>query len=455
MNNERELRVVGLTWPILLENLLFFLMSTADTLMLSGVSDEAVSAVGVATQFIFIAILIIGVINNGADVVISQYLGSGKRFEASKISALTITMNLLTGLFMSLIFLLLTEPLMRMMNLEAETLEMATSYLHVVGGWIFFQAVINALSGIIRTYGYPKEAMYVSMGMNVLHIALNYVLIFGPGGLPALGVEGAAWSTVISRGAAVVVFFWMAYRILDYKIRWKDYLTFSKEFLGKILRIGVPTALESVLYHACQSVFLYYVTMLGEAALASRQYAMNISTYVFLFSTACGTATAIIVGRFVGGARPDDAYKRVWTSARWIFAITVAIDLVIISLRYPLIELFTDNAEIVKLATQMILLSIVLETGRSLNLLFVPVLRAAGDAKYTVYWGIVSMVFMSLPLGYFLTFTLDMGLAGVWLAIGADEWARGIIMAIRWRSNKWRNKSLVTVDPAAKSALQA
>lgn len=455
MNAGRELRVASLTWPILLENLLFFLMSTADTLMLSGVSDEAVSAVGVATQFIFIAILIIGVINNGADVVISQYLGSGKRFEASKIAALTITMNLLTGLVMSLLFLLLSEPLMRMMNLEENTLEMATTYLPIIGGFIFLQSVINALSGIIRTYGYPKEAMYVSLGMNVLHIALNYLLIFGHGGLPALGVEGAAWSTVISRGAAVVVFFWMAYRIMDYKIRWRDYLTFSKEFLGKILKIGIPVALESVLYHACQSVFLYYVAMIGEAALASRQYAMNISTYVFLFSTACGTATAIIVGRFVGGSKPDDAYKRVWISARWIFAITVAIDLAIILIRHPLIELFTDDREIVRLATQMIVLSLALETGRSLNLLFVPVLRAAGDAKYTVYWGIVSMVFMSLPLGYFLTFTLDLGLAGVWLAIAADEWARGIIMLFRWRSGKWRGKALVTASEPSGAASEA
>lgn len=458
MQDQRELKLIGLTWPIMLENLLFMLMSSADTLMLSGVSDAAVSAVGVASQFVFIAILIIGVINNGADIVISQYLGAGKRMDASKISALTVTMNLLTGLAISVLFLAFTEPLMSLMNLKGETLDMAVSYLRIVGGWIFFQAIINALSGIIRTYGYAKEAMYVALGMNVVHVVLNYVLIFGKLGLPELGTEGAAISTVISRGLAVLVFFWMMMRVVDYRIAFKDYLSFSKEFLGKILKIGIPTALESVLYHLCQSVFLYYATVLGETALASRQYAMNISMYVFLFSSAIGMGTAILVGRFVGGGRSDDAYKRGWATARWSLSITIAIDLVVILFRHPLIGLFTEDPDILKLATQMVVLSLVLETGRSLNLVMVPALRAAGDAKYTVYWGIVSMVFMSLPLGYLLVFVLDMGLAGVWLAIAADEWARGIIMLFRWRSQAWRGKALVAAKPssgAAGAALEA
>ncbi|MFD0671014.1 MATE family efflux transporter [Cohnella sp. GCM10027633] len=452
-NRNRELKLVGLTWPIMLESLLFMLMSSADTLMLSGVSDAAVSAVGVASQFVFIAILIIGVINNGADVVISQYLGAGSRMEASKIAALTVTLNLLTGLALSVVFFAFAEPLMTMMNLKGETLDMAVSYLRIVGGWIFFQAIINAFSGIIRTYGYAKEAMYVALGMNVVHVVLNYLLIFGNAGMPELGTDGAAISTVISRGLAVVVFFWMMRRVVDYRIAFKDYVTFSKTYLDKILKIGVPTALESVLYHVCQSVFLYYATVLGEAALASRQYAMNLSMYVFLFSSAIGMGTAIIVGRFVGGNRPEDAYKRVWASARWSILITVAIDLIAIAFRHPIIGLFTDDPDIVKIATQMVLLSLVLETGRSLNLVLVPALRAAGDAKYTVYWGIVSMVFMSLPLGYFLVFVLDMGLAGVWLAIAADEWARGIIMLFRWRSQAWRGKGLVTTAraPAGKA----
>lgn len=451
MGKNRELNLFKLTWPILLENLLFMLMSTADTLMLSGVSDKAVSAVGVAGQFVFIAVIIIGVINNGADVVISQYLGSGRRFEASKIAALTVTMNLLAGLAISLLFFAFTKPLMGLMNLEPDTLDMAVSYLRIVGGWIFFQAVINALSGVIRTYGYAKEAMFVSLGMNVVHIVLNYVLIFGKAGFPALGVEGAGLSTVISRGAAIVVFFWMMYKVVDVRILVKDYLTIHKEYLGKILKIGVPTALESVLYHTCQSVFLYYATFLGETALASRQYAMNISSYVFLFSSACGMATAILVGRLIGGGRPEEAFKRVWISAAWSVSITVVIDLIAISVRHPLMGLFTDDPAILKLAAQMVVLSMVLETGRSLNLLLVPALRAAGDAKYTVYWGIVSMVCMSLPLGYLLVFVFDMGLAGVWLAIAADEWTRGIIMFFRWRSRAWEGKALVSAVRAAEA----
>jgi len=120
-------------------------------------------------------------------------------------------------------------------------------------------------------------------------------------------VAGAAVSTVMSRGAAVLVFLWLLYRVMEVRIRVRDYVAMSKEYVGSILKLGVPSGLEQVTYHACQSVFLYYVTFLGTAELASRQYASNITSYIFLFCAALGMGTAIIIGRLIGAGRQDDA----------------------------------------------------------------------------------------------------------------------------------------------------
>ncbi len=170
---------------------------------------------------------------------------------------------------------------------------------------------------------------------------------------------------------------------------------------------------------------------------------MNISTFIYLFSLAIGMGTAIITGRMVGAGRTEEAYKRVWRSLRWGLFLTIAVNIVIILFRVPIIELFTEDREIIALATQILLLSILLESGRTFNLILINSLRAAGDAKFPVYMGLLSMVCMSLPLGYYLAFSLDLGLAGIWLAIAADEWMRGIIMFFRWRSRAWEQKSLV------------
>ena len=143
--------------------------------------------------------------------------------------------------------------------------------------------------------------MFISLGMNIIHIAGNYVLIFGKFGFPELGVQGAAISSAVSRLIALIVFFLLLYRVMEYRVKLQYYFTLSKEYIGKILKIGIPSAFEQVMYQACQIVFLYYATYLGTESLAARQYATNISMFTYLFAIAIGMGTAIIIGRLVGG----------------------------------------------------------------------------------------------------------------------------------------------------------
>ncbi|HYO53224.1 MATE family efflux transporter [Archangium sp.] len=433
-----------LTWPIFLEFLLFMLMGTADTLMLSGVSDDAVSAVGVVNQYIFICILIMGVIGNGASIVVAQYIGARRAREAARIVALSITLNFLLGIAVSSGLLLFGNAILSHMNLQGQVLAHARTYMGIAGGFLFQQALINIFSSMIRTYGFTKQSMYVSMGMNVVHVLGNYLLIFGHFGFPKMEVAGAAVSTVVSRAVALVVFVWMLYRVMEVRMAPRDYVTFSKEYIRKILKVGIPSAVEQITYQSCQMVFLYYVTFLGSAALASRQYAMAISQYVFLFSLAIGLGTSILVGHLVGASRTEDAYRQVLGSLKWSVTITVLMDVVAILFREPLVGLFTENGDIIRLTAQVIVLGLFLESGRACNLVLVNALRATGDSPFTAYMGFISMACMSLSLGYLFVFRLNLGLAGVWLAISADEWTRGVIFWFRWRSRAWEKQSLVT-----------
>ncbi|WP_026696086.1 MATE family efflux transporter [Peribacillus kribbensis] len=444
--HEKELKLFHLTWPIFLEVTLFMLMGIADTFMLSAISDDAVSGVGAANQYLIIAILVLEVIGNGASIVVSQYLGSKKIKEAAKISALAVTMNLFIGLIISGFFLLFCRNLLHTLHLQGEIYEYAQNYLSIVGGAIFLQAIINSLSAIIRVHGFTKQTMFVSLGMNIIHIAGNYLLIFGHFGFPEMGVRGAALSTVISRFLALLVFFWMLYKIMEVRIEFKFYFSLAKEYIGKILQVGIPSAFEQVMYQFCQMVFLYYATYLGAESLAARQYANNISMFIYLFAISIGVGTSIIVGRLVGAKKQEEAYFRVWKSVKSALTATLVMVLLVILFRWRLMGLFTDNDAIISIGAKVLLLSIVLETGRTVNIVLINSLRAAGDAKYPLFIGVFTMVMMSLSLGYLFVFKLNMGLAGVWLAIASDEWARAIIMFFRWRSRIWEKHALVKHD---------
>ncbi|WP_060207243.1 MATE family efflux transporter [Sporosarcina koreensis] len=439
----KKLNLFHLTWPIFLELFLFMLMGLADTFMLSALSDDAVSGVGAANQYVMIAILVLEVVGNGAAIVVSQYLGSRRFIEASKISALAVSLNLLVGLGISGVFILFTSRMMNAMNLQGEVLAHAEAYLIIVGGGIFLQAIINSLAAVIRVHGFTKQTMFVSLGMNIIHVIGNYALIFGKFGMPALGVQGAAISSVGSRLIAVFVFIWLLYRVLEYRIEFHYYITWSKEYVKKILHIGLPSAFEQILYQACQIVFLYYVTYLGTEALAARQYATNISMFSYLFALAIALGTSIIVGRLVGSGEKEEVYHQVWASLRRALIFTVILVALVMTFRYPLMRLFTDNEQIIQLGASVLLLSCLLETGRTFNMVIINSLRASGDAKFPVLMGALSMVMMSLPLGYFFVFVLDLGLVGVWLAISVDEWTRAIIMSLRWKSRVWERYALV------------
>ncbi|CAM2918685.1 MATE family efflux transporter [Paenibacillus sediminis] len=451
-SESKELNLFRLTWPIFLEVLLFMLMGIADTFMLSAVSDNAVSAVGASNQLIQIAILILEVIGNGSSIVIAQYIGSKMYREAAKISALAVTLNFIVGLIISIIFVIFGQMLLQVLHLEGEILHFAKSYIHIVGGAIFLQAIINSLSAIIRTYGFTKQTMYVSLGMNIVHVALNYLLISGHLGFPALGVQGAAISTIISRVLSLIVFFWLLYRVMEVRVEFKYYFNLSKEYIRKILGVGIPSAFEQITYQTCQTIFVSYATYLGAQAFAARQYAANISMFTYLFSVAIGIGNAIIIGRLVGASRNDDAYKRAWKSLRWAQAATLLMVAIVILVRKPLLGIFTDDPEIIRLGAQVILLSIVLETGRTFNIVLINSLRASGDAKFPVYMGLISMVGLSVPLGYLFVFHWNLGLPGIWLAIAADEWTRAFIMFFRWRSRIWEKHALVPPKPTGESA---
>ncbi|ATP39812.1 MATE family efflux transporter [Solibacillus sp. R5-41] len=438
-----DLSLFKLTWPLFLELFLFMLMGLADTFMLSAVSDDAVAGVGTANQYIQIAILLLGVIGTGASIVVSQYLGSRLIGEASKIAALSVTLNLIIGLVLSGVFLLMSDQIMQMMNLEGAVLEFAQSYLAIVGGFIFVQALITSLASVIRVQGWTKQTMFVSLGMNVVHVILNYILIFGKFGAPVLGVEGAAISSVISRILASIVFFWLLYQALEVRIKIQDYYTFTKDYITKILKIGIPSALEQVLYQTSQIILLYYVTYIGAEALSARQYAVNISMFTYLFAMAIGMGTAILVGRYVGAGEKDRAYQSVWFSVKSALIFTFVMVALVTFFREPLIGLFTDNDEIIRIGASVLLLSVLLETGRTINITIINSLRAAGDATYPVRIGIVSMIFIGLSLGYVFVFVFDLGLVGVWLAITCDEWIRAILVLIRWKSRKWERYAII------------
>jgi putative MATE family efflux protein len=450
MKDVKKLSLFAITWPIFIEVLLHMLMGNADTLMLSQYSDDAVASVGVANQILYVIIVMFGFIATGTAILVAQHLGAKEEETAEEVSRVSIVANLLFGIVLSVVLFIFGEHLLRLMKLPDELLHEANSYLVIVGGFSFIQAIIMTIGAILKSYGFTRDTMYITIGMNLLDVVGNYLFIFGPFGIPVLGVEGVAISTTVSRTIGLLVIFVLLMKRTNISLSISRLISLPIPHVKSLLKIGIPSAGEHLSYNTSQMLITYFITLLGTEAITTKIYAQNLIMFIVLFGIAVSQGTQIIVGHLVGAQQYEEAYKRCVKSLWLAIGVSTMIAAIFYTFSDSLFSIFTTNEQIIKTGGTLLLLTIILEPGRSFNLVIINSLRAAGDVKFPVYMGILSMWGISVPISYFLGIKYGLGLAGVWIAFIVDEWLRGLLMLWRWRSRVWQQKSFVhsTIETA-------
>ncbi|MFS0864192.1 MATE family efflux transporter [Fredinandcohnia sp. 179-A 10B2 NHS] len=447
--NTKRLTLFALTWPIFIESLLHILMGNADTLMLSMYSDNSVAAVGVSNQILSLIIVMFGFVATGTAVLVAQHFGANDNRSASEVAVVSIYANLLFGIILSVVIFIFSKQLLHLMDIPSELFAESHSYLAIVGLFSFPQAVIMTIGAILRSYGYTRDTMYVTVGMNILNIIGNYLFIFGPFGIPVLGVEGVAISTTASRIIGLVAIIILLVKRIEHGLPFKEILSIPVIHLKNLLKIGIPSAGEQLSYNGSQMLITYFITIMGTQALTTKVYTQNLMWLILLFSAAISQGTQILIGQMIGARQYENAYKRALKSLYLGIAISGVMAVVFSIFSAPLLSIFTDNPDIIKTGGVLILLTIILEPGRAFNLVLINALRAAGDVKLPVYIGILSMWGVAVPIAYVLGIHYELGLVGVWISFIVDEWLRGVVMLWRWRSRAWQNKSFATDEKKA------
>lgn len=436
-NNVKNLTLFALTWPIFIEILLHMLMGNADTLMLSQYSDNSVAAVGVANQFLSVIIVMFGFVAQGAAVLIAQNLGANNIKEAGEISVMSLSLNLWFSIILSLFLFSRAEWILTLMSLPPEIMGDAVSYMQVVGGLVFIQALIMTAGSILRSYGHTKDTMMVTIGMNIINVIGNFFVIFGPFGFPVLGVVGVAYSTAISRLLGFIAILILLIKRSEGQLDFKYFFRYKKEHITGLLQIGVPSAGEQLSYNASQMVITYFVAQIGTIALTTKVYVQNVMMIIMLGTMAIGQGTQIIIGHMIGAGETEKAYERGIRSVKLASAVSLIIASTVFVFGKPLLGIFTDDVSIIETGSFLLLLTVILEPGRAFNVVMINSLRSAGDVKFPVYIGIVVMWGIGVTFAWFFAIFLGLGLTGIWISFIADEWIRGTFMIRRFKQRNW------------------
>lgn len=434
----KKLKLFNLAWPIFIETAMFMLLGFIDVYILSQYDDLAASSVNTANQTVSIVTIVFQILSTAGAVMISQYLGAKERRSASLVSVLLLTSQVFFGVIVSAVFLLFNRPFLMLVGADGQILDYASRYLSIVGGTMMFQALINGCSVIIRNHGMTRMTMFVTAGMNILNTGMDIVLV------PAMGVEGAAIATCISRVISSIILVVILFTKIESPSAFKLLKPFPKREFLSMLKIGIPSALETFLYNLSQLVITSIVLYcLSENELITKTYVQIITMFFYLFAMSIGQASQIMIGHLVGAKEYDEAYRQGLRSYRTALLISVITCTIGILLRKPLLGFFTDNADVIAIGSTILLMNAVLEFGRTTNIVIIACMRGAGDVYFPTICAVMSNWIISVAGSYLFAVVFGMGIYGLWIALAADEIVRGIMMFIRWKSGAWRNKRVV------------
>jgi putative MATE family efflux protein len=405
--------------------------------MVSHVSDGAVAALGIANQFVVLALICFNFIGIGASVVITHHVGANDRAGAEKIVTTAIGVNTWIGLIVSLVTYFFAEPLLRAMQLPSELMVHALPFLRLMGGTLFMEAMNTAIGASLRAHGHTRDAMIVTVIQNAINIAGNFVLLFGLFGAPKMGVTGVALSSVFSRVVASIILWILLDRRLKLMLRLRDFFEIRLDRIKRILHIGLPAAGEHMSYWVSLMVITSFAARLGGESLATMTYTQQVQRLVILFSIALGLGTEILIGRLVGAGEFEEAYREVLKSVRTGLIIATVGILLVAATAPQLLGLFSRDPVIIAGGSMLLWMSIIYEPGRVFNIVIINALRATGDARFPVQIAACSQWLFSVPLAWLLGIRLHWGLPGIWVAMMIEEWFRGLIMYRRWKKRGW------------------
>ena len=429
--------------PLVVEQILVMLVGMVDTMMVSHAGEAAISGVALVDMIDYLIITIFAALATGGAVIVSQYLGRRQKQQANDSAGQLITVSFFLSVMIMILCLVFHEGILKLLfgKVEADVMKACITYFVITAFSFPFLGVYNASAALFRSMQKTNVTMYISALMNVINIAGNAIGIF----VFKAGVAGVAVPTLISRAVAAVLM-----TALLFRKQYEVYLTvpsifsLKKEVIKRILRIAVPNGLENGCFALGRVLVTGIVALFGTAQIAANGVANSIDQIAVMVVNAINLAMITVVGQCIGAGEIEQS-KQYTKKLMKISYIATAVLGIGICISLPLILHFYELSEdAYRYSCILIVMHNILATllhPTSFNL--ANSLRAAGDVRFTMAVGIGSMLLFRLGSGMLFGVVLDLGVIGVWMAMGMDWLARSVAFTIRYKSGKWKTINII------------
>lgn len=454
----RNKEVIRLAIPVFIELILGVGINYINQFMFAGV-PEATNAIGQVNQIVNIFTVSFSVLATSSLILITQLKGSNNEEGVRKIYPLTIFLNLIIGIIVCLILVLIAGFIFDWMKVASNIIPYAKLYLYITAPSLIFYSLNQAFSSFLRANKRMIQPTIISLLTNVINVVICAIVLWGINGLDIRSkLIGVGLATLISRFISLVVSY------IFFKINVKQTLSlkllkpFPMAFLKKQLRIGLPTAGETLSYNLSQFVLTIIVNASCSVLDQNlRSYIMTFTSIIYLFANGSGIAMQVIEGNLLGEQDKDKVNKLVSDSGKMAQFVSFIMSIIVLAISYPLFSLLmqpavsdpTINVNNVTVAycgltaVFCLLINVVLEQGRATNLIYVKGLETAGDIAFPVISSILTSWVFTVGVSALLCLVFDLGIYGAFIGACLDEGVRGIGFLIRWKKGGWRNINLL------------
>lgn len=435
---KRSLRkeIVRLALPIALQQFMTALVGACDAIMLGKLSQDAMSAVSLATQVTFVFNLFMFAFMAGENMFVAQYYGKGDYTGISQVFSLVTKICGCIAVVFLAGTLFFPEQLMRILTNEETLVVLGSEYLRVIGISYVFSGIAQTFLAIMKNCGAVNMSTLINGVMVILNIALNAVFIFGLSGFPKMGIKGAALATVL---ATVVQFLWSVGYVLC-RIRAVKFSLKSceKKLFGRFWQKAVPLLINNLAWGIGFSMYSVIMGHLGTDAVAANGIANISKNLVVCFCLGLGNAGSIIVGNRLGADRLQEAKEAGGTLTKTAIIAGIVSGLVLIALS-PFITKMVDLTPTARGYLQkMLLISSYYIAGKSVNCMTIGgIFAAGGDSKFGMLCDSVTLWCIIVPLGCICAFILKLPVMVVYFVLNLDEIIKLPVVYKHYKKYKW------------------
>ncbi|HOQ06299.1 MAG TPA: MATE family efflux transporter [Clostridiales bacterium] len=439
--NEFRKRFLGIAVPVALQQFLSSSLNLTNNILVGQLGDASVAAVGLANQVYFILNVVLSAIGGGISIYISQFWGSRKYDQVKKVVSLSLVITTLTALVFFIPSFAAPEFILSLLSKDTSVIGLGSRYLKPVSISFLLMTFSICFSSALRSTGNVRLPLIANFAGIIVNTSLNYVLIFGRLGMPALGVAGSAYATVMARFTESAIILCAVYASRNIvAIKPKDLLSISSDLVRKFFGTSGELIAKDGIWALGTSLYMAIYALMSTEAAASVNITSTIRSMTFVFFNGVSAACLIMVGNKIGENDNETAYRYAIRFLRITLMISAVVSGFLVLSRPLVLSPYKVSDTVVGNAMGLLIVAAIIIPFQSYaSVAIVGAMRGGGDIRFTIFLDLTAVWFIGMPLAWLGGMVFRLDIVWVFLLVSLQEVYKAVMCFFRIRSRKWIN----------------